>query len=56
MGFSFPEKNLAFILYGVTGGDRALAEALWEAIRRQNFDTWQEAWDFIDEFLTEDVG
>jgi len=56
MGYSFPQKNLAFMLYGVTGGDRALAGALWAAISHREFDSWEEAWEFLDEFLTEDVG
>lgn len=51
MGYSFPEKNLAMLLYGVTGGNRALADEMWEKMSLLEFSSWQAAWDWMDRFL-----
>ena len=54
MGYSFPEKNLAILLYALTGGDRVEADLLWGRILFEEFNSWQDAWDWLEEWFDDE--
>lgn len=53
MGYSFGPKALAVALTALTRGDKAKAEAVWSRIEHEEFGSWEEAWDRIDQVLGE---